>query len=180
VKKVLFIFGQLVDSDIEWMITFGRTRSARAGEFLIQEGTTLQDIFIVLSGAFSIRAALLGSREVGRATSGEILGEMSFVDSRPTSASVVALADSTVLAIPRAQMSSKLESDTGFAARFYRALALLLSEKVRARSGLLPHGDEAVLDENVTAADEIDSAVLDEVHLAGARFEEMLKRLAPR
>lgn len=177
-KKVLFIFGQLLDRDVDWMITFGRTRKVRAGEVLIPERTTLDELFIVLAGEFSVRVAALGNREVGRATSGEILGEMSFVDARRTSASVTARVDSTVLAISRSDISKKLESDPAFGARFYRALALLLSDKVRARSGLLPHGDEGMLDEDTTAPDELDTNVLNEVHLAGARFDEMLKRLA--
>ena len=177
-KKVLFVFGQLIDSDIEWMIALGKTQKVPAAHVLIEEAAQLQNLYIVLAGELVVRVKALGDREVGRAGCGELLGEMSFIDSRPTSATVIASKESIVFAIPRAEMANKLKTDMAFAARFYRALALLLSDKVRARGGMLPYGDSSAWDEEVQAVDEIDEGVLDEVHLAGARFERMLKRLA--
>ena len=177
-KKVLFVFGQLIDSDIEWMIAAGTTQKIPAGHILIEEAAGLQNLYIVLAGELVVRVKALGDREVGRAGCGELLGEMSFIDSRPTSATVIALKDSVVFAVSRAQVAEKLRTDMAFAARFYRALALLLSDKVRARGGMLPYGDSSAWDGEIQAVNEIDEGVLDEVHLAGARFERMLKRLA--
>jgi lantibiotic biosynthesis dehydratase-like protein len=56
-----------------------------------------------------------------------------FVDAQPPSATMRALEDSTVFAISKAALSNKLQADQGFAARFYRALAIYLSMTERER-----------------------------------------------
>jgi hypothetical protein len=37
-KKVFFLLGELVDEDIDWMISTGRREEVTAGTVLIQEG----------------------------------------------------------------------------------------------------------------------------------------------
>ena len=106
-----------------------------------------------------------------------MVGEMSFVDAGPPGATVTALEDSAVLAIPRSQLSAKLEQDSGFAARFYRAIATFLSDRLRATVGQLGYGEVQSLAEEAIAADELDDNVLDNIHLAGGRFDRMLHRL---
>ena len=107
---------------------------------------------------------------------GEIVGEMSFVDARPPSATVKALEDSTVFALSKATLNRK-HADTGFAARFYRALAIYLSTTVRERHrdlGMGVGGDGEAEEED---ADELDANVLDGVYLVGERFDRMVKRV---
>jgi CRP-like cAMP-binding protein len=105
---------------------------------------------------------------------------MSFIDASPPSSTVTALQPSTVLAIPKAALSAKLEMDMRFAAHFYRAIATFLSGRLRATVGRLGYGDgpSVSLDQDTHYADELDDNVMDNVHLAGARFERILKRLA--
>jgi hypothetical protein len=43
---------------------------------------------------------------------------MSFIDARPPSATVQALDNTIVLAVPRRELAAKLEQDAEFAARF--------------------------------------------------------------
>ena len=45
---------------------------------------------------------------------GEIVGEMSFVDARPPSATVKALEDSTVFSLSKPRLNAKLAADPGF------------------------------------------------------------------
>jgi CRP-like cAMP-binding protein len=106
-----------------------------------------------------------------------MVGEMSFIDARPPSATVTAAQDSAVLAIPRPQLVAKLDQDTAFAARFYRALATFLSDRLRGTVSRLGYSEGQPLQEDVEYADELDDNVLDNVHLAGARFERIVKRL---
>jgi CRP-like cAMP-binding protein len=101
---------------------------------------------------------------------------MSFVDARPPSATVKALEDSTVFALSKAVLNVKLAADPGFAARFYRALAIYLSTTVRERHRDLGTG-VAEDDEEEDDADELDANVLDGVYLAGERFDRMVKRV---
>jgi CRP/FNR family transcriptional regulator, cyclic AMP receptor protein len=60
------------------------------------------------------------------------MGEMSFVDQAPPSATVQAMEPSFVLDIPRRRLNAKLAEDAGFAARFYRALSMFLAARLRA------------------------------------------------
>lgn len=173
-RKVLYILGELSDLDVDWMIANGRKEDLPAGRNLIQEGKPVGALYIVLDGTLSV---LIGTREMARLGTGEIVGEMSFIDARPPSATVRAVEPSAVLAIPRRQLEAKLRQDTGFAARFYRALATFLSDRLRSTTSRLGYGDSAPSQADLDAADELDPNVLDSVHMAGARFDRMLKRL---
>jgi hypothetical protein len=94
------------------------------------------------------------------------------VDSRPPSASVQATEQSVVLAIPRIVLENKLNNDVHFAARFYRALAVFLSSRLRSTVGQLGYGRiDAELD------DEVEPDTLDNLSLAGARFDWLQRRL---
>ena len=176
-RKVLFILGQLSDSDVEWLSTIGTRRNVPAGEVLIKEGVHLDTLYLILEGQMSVttRGIMLA-----KVTSGDILGEMSMVDSSRTSASVVCDNNATVLALPKPILDKRLEDDSEFAARFYKALALFLADRMRNTIRHLGYGnlsDEPARDEDALDRDELDIEVLDNVHLAGARFERILKKL---
>jgi CRP/FNR family transcriptional regulator, cyclic AMP receptor protein len=178
-RKVLFLFGQLNDDDVEWMLTAGARRFVPAGGVLIQQGVPVDALFILLEGTLAVwlKSRRGPERELARLSAGEIVGEMSFVDARPPSATVKALEDSTVFALSKAILSRKLAADTGFAARFYRALAIYLSTTVRERHRDLAPGAEGEDGAEEDDADELDPNVLDGVYLAGERFDRMVKRV---
>jgi CRP-like cAMP-binding protein len=140
---------------------------------LIVVGRPLDDVHIVLDGELSVRTG--AGLEFAKAGVGDILGEMSLVDSRPPSASVVAIKDTLVLSVAKAAILRKAESDAGFGARFYRAIAIFLSERMRSAVSRLGYGQ--LPEDKGSDQDELDSNVLDNVHLAGARFERLLRRL---
>ncbi len=179
-RKVLFLFGQLNDADVEWMLTAGAKRSIPEGGTLIQQGIPVDAVFILLEGRLAVwlQGRRGPEREIARLNAGEIVGEMSFVDSRPPSATVRAAEASTVFAVPKPVLNAKLTSDQGFAARFYRALAIYLSTTVRERHRALGYGTGEAEDEREgDDADELDANVLDGVYLAGERFDRMVKRV---
>jgi CRP/FNR family cyclic AMP-dependent transcriptional regulator len=179
-RKVLFLFGQLNDDDVEWMLRTGTKRFVPAGGVLIEQGVPVDSVFILLEGKLAVwlRPKRGPERELACLNAGEIVGEMSFVDARPPSATVKAVEDSTVFALSKAVLNVKLAADPGFAARFYRALAIYLSTTVRERhrdlgTGMAVDGEEEEEDD----ADELDANVLDGVYLAGERFARMVKRV---
>ncbi|MBI5658861.1 MAG: cyclic nucleotide-binding domain-containing protein [Nitrosomonadales bacterium] len=172
-RKVLYILGQLSDSDVDWLARTGKRIKHVKGTQLIKFGVSLSQVFLVLDGELSIQTNK--GFELAKVGSGEILGEMSLVDSRPPSASVVVVQDAFVLALDKTVIQEKLDTDSGFASRFYRSIAIFLSERMRNTVGRMGYGDEA---EEVSAdEDELDANVLDNVHLAGARFERLLQKL---
>jgi len=175
-RKVLYILGQLSDEDVDWLSQHGTRQRAAQGEVLIEQGKPLSSMFIILDGKMS--ASIKGLGKVADLGSGEIVGEMSFIDSRPPSASIMVEEDAMVLALPQDVINEKLEQDVGFAARFYRALATFLSDRMRGTVQTMGYGeDDAGLDDEIELEGELDLNVLDNVHLAGARFDRMLKTL---
>ncbi len=178
-RKVLFILAELDDSDIDWLVAQGEKRRYPAGATLIEEGKPISVLFILLDGKLSVRLNALGDREVATLRSGEVLGELSFLDARPPSATVKAIEEATVLAVSREQLSTKLSADSAFAARFYRALGVFLAARLRRTQERLGYGPEKLSGEASSRMtdEELDPERLESVALAGARFEWLLTRL---
>ncbi len=173
-RKVLFMWGILSDGDTEWMIEAGCREAMPVGSVLIREGKPSDKMFVLLSGTLSISA---GETELIHLRRGEVVGEVSFVDSRPPSATVKAVSPCFVLSIPRYKLSKKLQHDVGFAARFYQAVAIVLADRVRETNHRREYGLDATLKLDAEYEDELNPDVLELVALAGARFTWMLKRL---
>ena len=173
-RKVLLIFSELTDGDVEWLAKAGDRIHIEKGTTLIPLGARVDNIYFVLDGRLAIKTA--AGDLIRQLESGEIVGEMSLVDPALTTVSVEAAADATILRISDAKVRSKLASDLAFAARFYRALCVFLADRMRNTTIRMGHAAAAASDPH--AQDELHDDLLDTVHLAGARFDRMLKRLA--
>ena len=172
-RKVLFIFSVLTDADVEWLAQSGERMTLEPGHVLIPVGARVDNIYFVLDGRLVVKTK--SGDPFAHLESGEIIGEMSLVDPAPTTVSVEVAAEATVLRISDAKVRDKLESDLGFAARFYRALCVFMADRMRQTTQRFGYG-KATDDKH--ARDELNEELLDTVHLAGARFDRMLKRLA--
>ena len=172
-RKVLYIFGLLTDADVEWMAATGVQRRLKAGEVVIREGDRTNSLIFLLEGEFVVSTKSLG--EIARMGVGEVVGEMSLVDSAPPSATITAGNVGLALFLDQTKLLRKLESDNGFGSRFYRALAVFLADRLRdaRRSPGTP-----TMDETVISDDELDVNILDRVTSAGERFSRMLKTLS--
>jgi CRP-like cAMP-binding protein len=175
-RKVLHLMGTLSDIDIDWLLAHGETRYVPNETSVIRQGEPIEALFILLDGKLSVRMAGL-DREVTALHPGEVLGEISFVDARTPSASVVSVQASHVFMINKEVLAKKLTRDDAFAARFYRALAIFLADRLRTTTAHLGYG---TWDEDSRAeADEIDDASFDDISMAARRFDDMLKLPAP-
>ena len=170
-KRVLFLLGHLNDRDIEWMINNGHKETIRTGEVLIERDKAIDNLFIVLSGHLSIRDGITNINEIASVGSGEILGEMSFLEARPPSVSVTASENCEIFIISKRSIEQRMEKDLQFRSNFYFGLALFLSNRLRKTTDQLGFG---VPEET----DLIDTNVLDGVARAGARFSEILKKFS--
>jgi CRP/FNR family transcriptional regulator, cyclic AMP receptor protein len=167
VKKVLYMFSHLDDSDVDWMAAQGRVERVALGRAVIEEGTELDSVFFLLQGSLTVSTR--GAGEVSVLEWGEILGEMSLVDGRPASATVSASEESQVLRLRRAKLEEQLQRNAGFAARFHRGIAVTLSERLRSTLTKLDPRSRA------DDSDELSTGLLENIHLAGARFDRLLK-----
>lgn len=130
-NKALIILSELTDRDIDWVVNYGHQENVSASTVLIYENQPIAALYILLKGTLSVSVAAAGNQEVGRIGEGEVLGEMSFIDGRLPSATVTAIEDSYVLSIPRQKLAEKMEQDTLFSLRFYKAVTKLLSSRLR-------------------------------------------------
>ena len=167
--KALYILGQLNDDDIEWLIAEGDRHKYPRGSRLIEQDGANEYFFILLEGHVSV--TIEGMGEVDVAGSGEILGEMSLVDSRASSATVTAIEDCWVLRLTHEELRRHTEQDFGFGMRFYRALTVFLSRRLRSQA-FLEFSEEIGLVEGQEQKGELDM-----VHVAGARFDRLLKKM---
>ena len=172
-RKVLHLMGTLTDQDVEWLASQGRPRFVPRDTMVIEQGEPIEALFILLEGRLSVVMAGRQGREVAVLYPGEVLGEISFVDARPPSASVVSLEDSHVFVVPKDLLTKKLSRDDAFAARFYRALAVFLADRLRTTTAHFGYGTwKADAD-----ADQVDDSQLDDISLAARRFDDMLRHL---
>ncbi|HTA41468.1 MAG TPA: cyclic nucleotide-binding domain-containing protein [Bryobacteraceae bacterium] len=171
-RKALYFLGILNDADIDWLVSAGIRREIGAGTNLIDEGRPIDSVFLVIDGAFSVHSAALGGRQIAQLMSGEVMGEMSFVDSALPSATVKATERSFVLAIPRRRLNAKLAEDNGFAARFYRALSMFLADRLRNTVASFGNGAAQNRDEGELQGDSMDA-----IAMAGVRFDWIQQRL---
>lgn len=174
-RKILYVFGLLTDADVAWMAGAGTRRRVPADGTLTVEGTPVDFLGIVLEGELLVSAR--GAGHLARLGVGEVIGEMSLVEAAPASATIRAARDSLILSIDKAALLDRLGADDGFAARFYRALAVFLADRLRSVTARVGAGPDAPA-EALPERDELDAVLLDSISAAGERFHRMLKVLA--
>ena len=174
-RKVLYVLGQLSDMDVEWMVRAGTRRYVHDGEIIVEEGQHIPSLYIIISGQLIVEVAGVG--QVMPLQSGDIVGEMSFVDSAPTSATVKAQGGVMVLELSKQDVEAKIAGDADFGLRFYRAMAMFLADRLRTVLHLKAGGG-TTLGSDAVQEDELDAKLLDSVSLAGDRFDRMMRELS--
>ncbi|MEO5969983.1 MAG: cyclic nucleotide-binding domain-containing protein [Bdellovibrionia bacterium] len=82
-------------------------KSYKAGQILFNDGEASHSLFIIEKGGVSIRKKKgNASVEVGKVLKGEVIGELSFFDRQPRSATAVAITDVEVIEISFASMEN--------------------------------------------------------------------------
>lgn len=177
-RKVLHILGYFNDEDIAWMTQFGRKKTISANDFLIQTSIQLGAIYFVLNGRFQIE--LPDGTLIAKIKSGEILGEMSFIEEELPSVNVKAAEDSSVVAIDYDFMHDRFQETPSFEARFYKAISLFLSSRLRGVAGKLSYGKAEMKEskEMKMLESNIDNATLQRIQIAGERFNRLLSHFS--
>ena len=171
-RKVLYMFGLLSDVDVQWIAKTGVLTRLRDGDVVTHEGEQTDALIFILEGELVVSNLALG--QFARMGVGEIVGEVSLVDSAPASATVTAMGEGLALFLDKETLMAKLAADNGFGSRFYRALAVFLADRLR--EARRSSGNRSVAAADI-ADDELDAGILDRVSNAGDRFNRMLKTL---
>lgn len=131
------LLNELSESEIAWLLAEGKVRFCERDSLLVKEGSRIECLYLILEGVFSVRVGGQAGREIAKLGPGQIAGEMSFLEDRPASATVIALEGSQVLGVSRAQLDAKLRYDTAFSAHLFRAIAIVVSRRLRDAVGQL-------------------------------------------
>lgn len=198
-KDALFVFAELRDSDVDWLMAVGQVEKLPAGKVLIHAGRPVDALYLVLDGLLSIAVpqgnydplALcfqglekqnLAQTVIAHFTRGEIAGAISALELRPFPTTIRAVQESLVLTVPRHELAAKLEQDLGFSTRFYRVIAIQILNSLQTVMNQLGcdqkmYGQDQDLDEEIEYDDELCLTSLRQLSQGAARFNWMLKRL---
>lgn len=176
-RKALYMLAQFSDRDFDWLLTAGKQLSIAPGSVLIREGEPTDALYIVLDGAFAVCIEAMNSQVIAQLGSGEVVGEMSFVDARPPSATVKAIQPSLVWAISRSKLTTKLMHDVEFSAHFYHAMAVFLSDRLRDTVSRLGYGNTEADSERPDMPDDLNPQMMENLELAQVRLDWLLDRL---
>jgi CRP-like cAMP-binding protein len=119
---------------------------------LIRAGEPIYSLYFVTDGTFSVVAPQ--GQAIAKLAEGEVIGEMSFFEKRPPSVSVKAKTTARVMEVARAPIIAKLGDDSSFAARFYRALGMSLSYRLREASDREGGGLDEAFQDSLSRADD--------------------------
>jgi PPM family protein phosphatase len=100
------------------------TQYVRAGECVVREGEGQGGLYVVLEGEFEVAR---GGKPVARLGRGSHFGEMSLLNQRPRSATVIATCASTLLCLPPRAFEGLLTQEPRLASKVLLKLAQTLS-----------------------------------------------------
>jgi CRP-like cAMP-binding protein len=113
-------------------LALGTIGKQPSGTKLLQAGDRPHAIFVLLAGNAEVRRG--DGIALARLVSGDIFGEMSFIQNVRASADVVATTDVTVLTLTEAVIKELFKERPGLAAGLYRSLAAELAQRLRLAS----------------------------------------------
>ena len=174
-RSSLIIFEYLNDNDIVWIHQACRKVDIASRKVVIESGKPNQDIYILLEGKCRVEAD--DGRALDVLISGDIVGEVSFVDRRKTTMRVTADSNAVLACLDGEVLSAKLASDAPFAARFYRGIASVLAFRLRRNLQTAFSKGSDVLSGAYEFVGEIDAVDLDVTAKAGERLSYVLSRL---
>jgi CRP-like cAMP-binding protein len=105
-------------------------RDLKQGEVLIQEGSADDHLYVVVSGVLGVVKDAGGDAEVtlNAIRPGNDVGELSFLDGATRYASLVALSDTQVLGLSRADLEGLLETQPRVVYHVMRAIVRVVHE----------------------------------------------------
>jgi CRP-like cAMP-binding protein len=125
------LFSDLTDEQLAIILSISEEKSISKDEYMIREGEQGKEVYLITHGKVEVLKREEKSGQQHRLSvldPGESIGEMSFIDNSPRSASVRALEDTSLLMISLNKLSSLAEQKGTFA-----QIALNISKKLAER-----------------------------------------------
>lgn len=107
-------------------------KKKKAESIIIKEGEQKLALFVLLEGLLRVEKDYLGTPvPFSSIQEGEMFGEMSLIEHRGASGSVVCDTDCKIAVLEEAEIQYLKKTLPGFDARFYQSLAYILSVRLR-------------------------------------------------
>ncbi len=106
------LFAGVSKRHLKRLLKLGKETSHPAGHIVADKGLGALAFHLILSGEASVH---LGDKEIGRLQAGDYFGEISMIDGKARSASVVAVQPLRTLVIGRQSFLDLLDSEPAFA-----------------------------------------------------------------
>jgi CRP-like cAMP-binding protein len=98
------------------------------GDFLLHEGAESTEMYYLQSGTLAVlKRKGEAVQQIGTIISGELVGEMSFLDKEPRSASVKALTECILVVVPLDKLEATLDAQP----KWFTALLHTLTDRLR-------------------------------------------------
>lgn len=124
--------GFLSSRDKEILIGVSATMQYDDGDIILKQNDKNTALHIISEGSVSIVSHIMDhDMEIERLYKDDVLGDLSFIDSDPASADVIADGKVTISVIQVKDIETIIRNDPLFYGRFYHAIAKVLSYRLR-------------------------------------------------
>lgn len=163
----------LEDDELDWLFNGFRQFTLQAGDILVTEGEPSTSVFFILQGLFVVTLSHLGDEPIARLGSGEVVGEIGFLDRQNRTATVRATETSLVIDIPFSALEQRIQEQERFAAHWFRALSEILA--ARLRTSLKPSHQRPKVREQTVAMESLEKSLEKLKQTLGALGDESAK-----
>ena len=125
----------LTANDLALLRTISQRRIFKSREMIISINSRPNALFMLVSGKAVVE--MVRGVAIAKLGPGDICGEMAFIESDAASASVVAQIETEVDVMELARIQEVFTQHPHLEARFYKSLALMLSQRLRWTSAQL-------------------------------------------
>jgi len=125
-----YLAREFSEEQLDQLVAIAEVRTFADGEPILRQFEQNQDVFILASGRAEILTVI--GDTIGTVRPGMPLGEMSFLDGRPRSVSVLSEGDSEVVVLPADTFRKILDDRPDIELTTLRNMSVVLCERLRA------------------------------------------------
>lgn len=122
----------LPEVEREWFLSAAREQEIAQGTVLVRQNDQLDALYLLIEGVLNVYHSVEEVKPLSTLGPGQIIGEMSFIENLPASATVVAAERCMVLQISFETLRQRMETSFDFNVYFQNALLPILSQRLRA------------------------------------------------
>jgi len=130
--KTVDLFADLTEGELDRVTRALKRHTFRPGDRIIQENQAAERCYMILSGSVKVAASISGQEDLFAILNpGDHFGEISLIDGRAPSATVVAQETTHALSISHEDLKVLMENDPSIAAKILMSMMKGLCRRLR-------------------------------------------------